>query len=64
MLQNAGERFHAETTAGLKAIQIASILAPPPPSEEERAEKARRTREQLAEGEDRGARERRVGVLL
>ncbi len=30
---------YAEVTAGLKAIQIASILAPPPPSEEERADR-------------------------
>jgi SpoVK/Ycf46/Vps4 family AAA+-type ATPase len=30
---------YAEATAGLKAIQIASILAPPPPSEEERADR-------------------------
>lgn len=32
------ERY-AGVTAGLKAIQIVSILAPPPPSEEERAER-------------------------
>ncbi|HEV8267838.1 MAG TPA: hypothetical protein VGR00_06385, partial [Thermoanaerobaculia bacterium] len=30
---------YAEVTAGLKAIQIAGILAPPPPSEEERGER-------------------------
>lgn len=30
---------YADVTAGLKSIQIASILAPPPPSEEERAER-------------------------
>ena len=30
---------YAEVTAGLKAIQIASILAPPPPSEEDGAER-------------------------
>lgn len=30
---------YAEVTAGLKAIQIASILAPPPPAEEDRAER-------------------------
>jgi len=30
---------YAEVTAGLKAVQIASILAPPPPSEEDRAER-------------------------
>ena len=30
---------YAEITAGLKALQIAAILAPPPPSEEERAER-------------------------
>ena len=33
-----GERY-ADITAGLKAIQIASILAPPPPDEEESAER-------------------------
>lgn len=32
------ERY-ADATAGLKALQIASILAPPPPAEEERAER-------------------------
>lgn len=30
---------YAEVTAGLKSVQIASILAPPPPAEEERTEK-------------------------
>jgi AAA+ superfamily predicted ATPase len=30
---------YADITAGLKALQIASILSPPPPSEEERAER-------------------------
>ncbi|MEI8191443.1 MAG: AAA family ATPase, partial [candidate division NC10 bacterium] len=30
---------YAEVTAGLKSVQIASILAPPPPSEEDRAER-------------------------
>jgi transitional endoplasmic reticulum ATPase len=30
---------YAEITAGLKVVQIASILAPPPPAEEDRAER-------------------------
>ena len=30
---------YADVTAGLKSVQIASILAPPPPSEEDRAER-------------------------
>ncbi|HUK90438.1 MAG TPA: AAA family ATPase [Blastocatellia bacterium] len=33
-----GDRY-AEVTAGLKAVQIASILTPPPPSEEDSAER-------------------------
>jgi SpoVK/Ycf46/Vps4 family AAA+-type ATPase len=32
---------YAEITAGLKSVQIASILAPPPPAEEDRAERER-----------------------
>lgn len=38
LTEKDAERY-AEVTAGLKAIQIASILAPPPPAEEDRAER-------------------------
>jgi SpoVK/Ycf46/Vps4 family AAA+-type ATPase len=38
LTERDGERY-ADLTAGLKAIQIASILAPPPPDEEESAER-------------------------
>ena len=38
LTERDGERY-ADITAGLKAIQIASILAPPPPDEEESAER-------------------------
>ncbi|HVF49264.1 MAG TPA: AAA family ATPase [Pyrinomonadaceae bacterium] len=38
LTEKDGERY-AEITAGLKAIQITSILTPPPPSEEDAAER-------------------------
>ncbi len=38
LTERDGERY-AEITAGLKAIQIASILTPPPPDEEDAAER-------------------------
>ncbi|MCA1628235.1 MAG: ATP-binding protein, partial [Acidobacteria bacterium] len=38
MSEKDAERY-SEITAGLKAVQIASILAPPPPAEEEAAER-------------------------
>jgi len=38
LLEKDADRY-AEVTAGLKSVQIASILAPPSPSEEDRAER-------------------------
>lgn len=54
---------YAETTAGLKAIQIASILAPPHPSEEERAEREAFIAGILGAGPDAAERARKLASL-
>jgi len=56
------ERY-AEVTAGLKAIQIASILAPPPPSEEERAEREGFIAGILGGGPDAAERAKKLAAL-
>lgn len=54
---------YAEVTAGLKAIQIASILAPPPPSEEERADREAFISTLLGGGPDVVERARKLATL-
>jgi AAA+ superfamily predicted ATPase len=56
------ERY-AEVTAGLKAIQIASILAPPPASEDEAAERESFIAGILGAGADVPARARKLAAL-
>lgn len=54
---------YADTTAGLKLIQIASILAPPPASEEQRAEREAFIRGLLGKGPDVAERARKLASL-
>jgi len=54
---------YAEITAGLKALQIAAILAPPPPSEEERAEREAYIAGLLGGGADAKARAQKLAGL-
>ncbi|RPJ71749.1 MAG: ATP-binding protein [Acidobacteria bacterium] len=54
---------YAEGTAGLKAIQIASILAPPPASEDEAAERESFIAGILGPGADVPARARKLAAL-
>ena len=54
---------YAEVTAGLKAIQIASILAPPPASEDEAAERESFIAGILGAGADVPARARKLAAL-
>ncbi|HEU4402704.1 MAG TPA: AAA family ATPase, partial [Candidatus Polarisedimenticolia bacterium] len=54
---------YAEVTAGLKAIQIASILTPPPPSEEERADREEFIATLLGGGPDVVERARKLAAL-
>jgi AAA+ superfamily predicted ATPase len=56
------ERY-AEITAGLKAIQITSILAPPPPSLEEGAEREAFITGILGSGPDVAARAKKLATL-
>lgn len=56
------DRF-AEVTAGLKAIQIFSILTPPPPMEEERAEREAFITGLLGGGSDAAARAHKLSTL-
>jgi SpoVK/Ycf46/Vps4 family AAA+-type ATPase len=54
---------YAEITAGLKAVQIASILAPPPASEEDAAEREAFIRGILGPGSDVAARAHKLAAL-
>lgn len=54
---------YAGATAGLKAIQIASILAPSPPSEEERAEREAFIASLLGAGPDTLERAKKLAAL-
>ncbi len=54
---------YAEVTAGLKAIQITSILAPPPPAEEARAEREAYIAGLLGGGADAVARAHKLATL-
>jgi transitional endoplasmic reticulum ATPase len=56
------ERY-AEVTAGLKAVQIATILAPPPPSEEERADREAFIAQLLGGGPDAEERAHKLAAL-
>ncbi len=57
-----GERY-ADITAGLKAIQIASILTPPPPDEENAAERESFIAGLLGGGADAQARAHKLAAL-
>lgn len=54
---------YAEVTAGLKAIQIASILAPPPPSEEEAADREAFIGGIIGSGPDAASRAHKLATL-
>ena len=54
---------YAEVTAGLKAVQISSILAPPSPSEEERAERESFIAGLLGGGGDAAERAHKLAAL-
>ena len=54
---------YAEVTAGLKAVQIASILAPPPPAEEAFAEREKFVRGLLGDAPEAAARAHRLATL-
>lgn len=54
---------YAEVTAGLKAIQIASILAPPPPSEEEAADREAFIGGIIGSGPDAASRSHKLATL-
>lgn len=62
-LPDADVDRYAEATAGLKAIQIASILAPPPPSEEERADREAFIASLLGGGADVVERAKKLATL-
>jgi AAA+ superfamily predicted ATPase len=62
-LSDADVDRYAEVTAGLKAIQIASILAPPPPSEEDRADREAFIATILGGGPDVAERAKKLAVL-
>ncbi len=62
-LSDADVDHYAEVTAGLKAIQIASILAPPPPSEEDRADREAFIATLLGGGQDVVERAKKLAVL-
>ena len=54
---------YAEVTAGLKSVQIASILAPPPPSEEPFAEREKFVTGLLGDAPEAAARAHRLATL-
>ena len=56
------ERY-ADITAGLKVVQIATILAPPPPSEEERADREAFIAQILGGGPDAEERAHKLATL-
>lgn len=62
LTERDGERY-AEITAGLKAIQIASILTPPPPDEEDAAERESFIAGLLGGGADAQARAHKLAAL-
>ncbi len=62
LTERDGERY-AEITAGLKAIQIASILTPPPPDEENAAERESFIAGLLGGGTDAQSRAHKLAAL-
>jgi transitional endoplasmic reticulum ATPase len=54
---------YADVTAGLKVVQIASILAPPPPAEEDRAEREAFLVQILGSGADAKERATKLATL-
>ena len=62
LTEKDGERY-AEVTAGLKAIQITSILTPPPPSEEDAAEREAFIAGILGGGADAAERAHKLATL-
>ena len=62
LTERDGDRY-AEITAGLKAIQIASILTPPPPDEENAAERESFIAGLLGGGADAQARAHKLAAL-
>lgn len=62
LTERDGDRY-AEITAGLKAIQIASILTPPPPAEEESAEREAFIAGILGGGPDAASRAHKLAAL-
>lgn len=62
LTEKEGDRY-AEITAGLKAIQIASILTPPPAAEEEAAERERFIAGILGEGPEVNERAHKLAAL-
>jgi transitional endoplasmic reticulum ATPase len=62
LTERDGDRY-AEVTAGLKAIQIASILTPPPPDEENAAERESFIAGLLGGGADAQARAHKLAAL-
>jgi ATP-dependent 26S proteasome regulatory subunit len=62
-LSNEDVDHYAEVTAGLKSIQIASILAPPPPSEEDRADREAFIATILGGGPDVAERAKKLAAL-
>ncbi|MDT5261468.1 MAG: hypothetical protein QOC61_472, partial [Acidobacteriota bacterium] len=60
--EHDGERY-ADITAGLKAIQIASILRPPPPDEEDSAERESFIASLLGDGPDAAQRAHKLAAL-
>ena len=62
-LSDEDVNHYAEVTAGLKAIQIASILVPPPPSEEDRVDREAFIATILGGGPDVAERAKKLAVL-
>jgi transitional endoplasmic reticulum ATPase len=62
LTERDAERY-ADITAGLKAIQISSILTPPPPAEEESAERERFIVSLLGGGADAAQRAHKLAAL-
>jgi SpoVK/Ycf46/Vps4 family AAA+-type ATPase len=62
LTERDGERY-ADITAGLKAIQIASILTPPPPDEEDSAERERFIAGLLGGGPEAAQRAHKLAAL-
>jgi transitional endoplasmic reticulum ATPase len=62
MSEREAERY-GEITAGLKAVQISSILAPPPAQESETRERERYIAQLLGDGDEARARARKLAEL-